>query len=228
MSLVITQAVAGYGGAPVLREVSIEVSPGSFVALLGPNGAGKTTLLRACAGLLDLRRGSIELDGDDITGWSPGRRSSAGLCLIPDGRAVFPSMTVRENLRLFSPGSADEAVDVAVQAFAPLERLLDRVAGTLSGGEQQMVAMTRAFLVRPRYVLIDEPSMGLAPLIVDQIFAALTEIAATGAAVLLVEQYAQKALAMADDVYVLNRGAVVWSGEAASVDSDALAGSYLT
>jgi branched-chain amino acid transport system ATP-binding protein len=226
MSLTVEHLDAGYGGTQVLRDVTLVVPTGTVVALLGPNGAGKTTLLRACAGLLAPTRGRILLAGDDVTGSEPHDLVRRGVCLVPEGRAVFPTLTVRENLRLFSDRATD-TVDRAVTAFPLLARKVNQIAGTLSGGEQQMVALARAYLVEPSYVLLDEVSMGLAPKIVDEIFESLHVLTRTGTAMLLVEQYVHKALDMADLVYVLTKGSVSFAGEAAETDPDTLAASYL-
>ena len=227
MSLRLESAWAGYGGTDVLRDVSLTVPAGRVVALLGANGAGKTTLLRACSGLLPPSRGRVELDGVDVTTASTSRLSELGLCHVPEGRAIFPSLTVEENVRLLAPAGQADAVDRACEAFPPLGRRLRQVAGTLSGGEQQMLALSRAYLTEPRYVLLDEVSMGLAPIVVDAIFEFLRGLAARGTALLIVEQYVAKALELADIAYLLRRGEVAFCGEPAELDADALARSYL-
>lgn len=227
MSLVVSGVTAGYSGTVVLRDVSLAVPRGAVVALLGPNGAGKTTVLRTIAGLVRPSIGRVSLDGDDITAHSSHEIAARGICLVPEGRAIFPSLRVRDNLALFVGGASTEAIDTAVRAFPSLEGKLDRIAGTLSGGEQQMVALCRAFLSSPDFVLLDEVSLGLAPMVVDEIFASLHELSGTGTAMLVVEQYVHKALEFADVVYVLNKGRVVFAGEASELDADALADSYL-
>jgi branched-chain amino acid transport system ATP-binding protein len=214
---------AGYGDATVLRDVTIAVPDGAVVALLGANGAGKTTLLRVASGLLSPTRGRVVLDGRDVTSAPPHRRVAAGLCHIPEGRGVFPELTVREHLQLFGPGGAAWVTD----AFPALSGRLDQVAGTLSGGEQQMLALARSYLTQPAIVLLDEVSMGLAPLVVDAIFEFLTRLAAEGAALLLVEQYVTKALAVADYVYILDRGVISFAGEAGELQSDDLFARYV-
>ena len=226
MTLHVDNVTAGYGSAAVLRGVTLTVPPGAVVALLGPNGAGKTTLLRTLSGLLPPTAGRIVVDEKDITTASPHHLVRHGICHVTEGRAVFPSLTVQENLRLL--GADDSArVDLAVATFPVLGRKLKQVAGTMSGGEQQMLAMTRAYVTQAKYVLLDEVSMGLAPTIVEEIFAFLGVLAASGAALLLVEQYVRKALDLADFVYVLNRGRIQFAGEAVELDADRLAESYL-
>jgi branched-chain amino acid transport system ATP-binding protein len=227
MSLRVTRASAGYGGTEVLRDLTITVPRGRVVALLGPNGAGKTTLLRMCSGLLPATRGQVTLDGHDITRSSPSRLNRLGLCHIPEGRAIFPTLTVAENLRLLGPPGQGDVVERAREAFPVLGLKLGQVAGTMSGGEQQMLALARAYLTHPEYVLLDEVSMGLAPRVVDTIFEFLRRLADAGTALLIVEQYVVKALELADIVYVLHKGQVAFCGEPAELDADALARSYL-
>jgi branched-chain amino acid transport system ATP-binding protein len=229
VSLIVEQLTAGYGTTDVLRDVDLVVPAGRVVALLGPNGAGKTTLLRSCSGALPAKRGRVLIDGVDATHDRPHVLVGRGLCVIPEGRAVFPSLTVAENLQLL--GAADTnpagARDQAVEAFPALGRKLGQLAGTLSGGEQQMLALARAYLTDPRYVLLDEVSMGLAPIIVDEIFEFLAQLTRRGAALLIVEQYVAKALGLADLVYVMHKGRITFSGEPTELDADALAESYL-
>lgn len=227
MSLEATDLTAGYPSTVVLRDVSLVVPPGTVVALLGPNGAGKTTVLRTIAGLLKPSRGHVVVDGEDVTARPSHRIAASGICLVPEGRAIFPSLPVRDNLALFAGGASPAVIDASVHAFPALERKLDQIAGTLSGGEQQMVALCRAFLSGPKYVLLDEVSLGLAPMIVDEIFASLHALSESGTAMLVVEQYVHKALAFADLVYVLNKGEVAFAGEASELDADALAETYL-
>jgi len=219
---------AGYGQATVLRDVSVVVPDGAAVALLGPNGAGKTTLLRVASGLLRPFAGRVVLDGEDVTAAPPQRRRRLGLCHVPERGGVFADLTVAENLRLFArPGHEDEAVDRAVAAFPALGARLGQPAGTLSGGEQQMVALSRVHGERSRVVLLDEVSMGLAPKLVDAIFAFLEGLAASGVSLLVVEQYVAKALAVADYVCLLDRGRTAFVGEPAELDSAGLAAHYL-
>jgi len=219
---------AGYGGTRVLRGVDLIVPRRSIVALLGPNGAGKTTLLRAASGLLRPTAGDVLLDGESVLGRLPHELCARGLCHVPEGRGIFPSLTVRENLVLQSrPGSERESIDRAVSAFPRLGERLTQVAGTLSGGEQQMLALARTYVQRPQLVLLDEVSMGLAPKIVDEIFEFLGVLAAQGSSLLLVEQYVTRALAAADYVYLLNRGRISFAGEVSELDADAIAAEYV-
>jgi branched-chain amino acid transport system ATP-binding protein len=227
-ALELSSVTAGYGSATVLHGIDLTVASGSVVALLGPNGAGKTTLLRVASGLLTPRSGSVSVGGHIVTKQRPAKRARAGVCLIPEGRGVFPGMTVRENLRLQIPPRAREStLDAALAVFPVLGERLDERAGRMSGGQQQMLALARAWIARPSVVLLDEVSMGLAPRIVDEIFAALRRLAETGTALLLVEQYVDRALDLADVVYLLDRGVVRYSGDASSLDRDAVLRSYL-
>jgi branched-chain amino acid transport system ATP-binding protein len=219
---------AGYGDFTVLRDVDLGVPPGSVVALIGPNGAGKTTLLRVASGLLAPQGGKVLMDGRDCRGWPPHRLLDAGVCHVPEGRGVFPSLTVAEHLRLFAaPGAEAEGVDRAVTAFPRLGARLGQSAGTMSGGEQQMLALARAYVRRPAAVLLDEVSMGLAPKVVNEIYEFIGRLRHDGVSLLLVEQYVTKALEIADYVYVLGRGAVVFAGEPAELDNDEIFARYL-
>lgn len=220
---------AGYGRSEVLREVSLSVARGRITALIGANGAGKTTTLRVISGLLRPSRGTVHLAGSDVTRLPPHRRAAAGLCLIPEGRGIFKSLTVSENLMLAQPPGMVEppAVDDALQMFPALSSKLKMPAGRLSGGQQQMLALSRAFLARPSVVLLDEVSMGLAPIVVDEIFAALQALAAHDTAILLVEQYVGKALSLADTVVVLEKGTVALSAAPSDLDEDLLFQRYL-
>jgi branched-chain amino acid transport system ATP-binding protein len=177
--------------------------------------------------LLTARAGTVVLDGTDITTAPPFRRRALGLCHIPEGRGIFPNLSVRDNIRAFAKVDAGTAFDAAAEVFPILGRRADQRAGTLSGGEQQMLALARAYITEPAYVLLDEVSMGLAPRIVDEIFDFLARLAATGCALLIVEQYVQRALGMADLVYVLRKGEVAFAGEPAEVDVDRLSEEYL-
>jgi branched-chain amino acid transport system ATP-binding protein len=220
--------VAGYGGTTVLRGVSVRVPDGSVVALLGPNGAGKTTLLRVASGSLRPSGGRVLLDGADVTAESPHALCARGVCHVPEGRGVFPSLSVRDNLILLSrAGTEKDSLERAVSAFPRLGERMSQLAGTLSGGEQQMLALARTYIQQPRIVLLDEVSMGLAPTIVDEIFSFLGRLAAEGASLLLVEQYVTRALAAADFVFLMNRGQIAFAGEAGEVDVDALAAEYV-
>ncbi len=229
MRFELRSVTAGYGETVALREASLVVPSGLVVALLGPNGAGKTTLLRVASGLLAPRSGQLLIDDHDVTGSSSAALTQAGLCHVTEGRSVFPSLTVRENLRMFArAGEEREALDRAVDAFPRLGERLAQIAGTMSGGEQQMLALARAYVSRASVVLLDEVSMGLAPIVVDEIFAFLDRLVADGStSLLLVEQYVTKALAIADHVYMLDRGRIVFCDEPDELDADALASSYL-
>ncbi|MCW2499669.1 MAG: livF [Frankiales bacterium] len=219
---------AGYGSTTVLRDVDLVVPSGSVVALLGPNGAGKTTLLRVASGLLRPTEGRLLLDEQDVTGLKPNRLQALGMCHVPEGRGVFPTMTVRENLELqVLDGDRREAVDRAVSAFPRLGERLSQVSGTMSGGEQQMLALARTYVQRPSVVLLDEVSMGLAPKIVDEIFEFLARLSAEGASLLLVEQYITRALGIADYVYLMNKGQVVFKGEPSELSGDELFERYV-
>jgi branched-chain amino acid transport system ATP-binding protein len=219
---------AGYGRTTALWDVSFVASTGTIVALLGPNGAGKTTLLRVAAGLLRPDRGRVLLAGNDVTRETPARRSRSGLCLIPEGRGVFPSLSVRENLTLqIPPWATDRSIDQALEAFPVLGQRLGQRAGGLSGGQQQMLALARCFLSGASVVLLDEVSMGLAPRIVDEIFHGLTTLAAQDVTLVIVEQYINRALEMAETVCLINRGRVVYSGSSDRLDEDAVLEGYL-
>lgn len=219
---------AGYGSTVVLRDVTVIVPPSSVVALLGANGAGKTTLLRIAAGSLRPIAGTRRVDGVDMTRAKPHQLVEAGLCHIPEGRAVFKSLTVRENLLTQAVHrDPDVSLERAVFAFPKLGQRLDQTAGTMSGGEQQMLALARAYVQQPRFVLLDEVSMGLAPSIVDEIFEFLGRLAQEGSSLLLVEQYVTRALEVADYVYLLNRGSVEFAGEPSELSTDRLLSSYV-
>lgn len=216
---------AGYGGSTVLRQVDLVVPDRAVVALLGANGAGKTTLLRVASGLLAPSSGELLVDGADLTGRRPHTLTGAGVCHVPEGRGIFRSLTVRDNILLQAPAGDDAgAVERAVTAFPRLGERLGQVAGTMSGGEQQMLALARTYVQSPRLVLLDEVSMGLAPKVIDEIFAFLDLLASQGASLLLVEQYVSRALEVADWVYLLSRGEIVFAGEPAELaDRDVFA-----
>jgi branched-chain amino acid transport system ATP-binding protein len=218
---------AGYGSHQVLWDVSLSVPEGKVVALLGANGAGKTSLLRVASGLLRASSGRMVLDGDEVTDASAVELSRRGVCHVPEGRGVFRSLTVRENLVLQARETNGFDVDRVVEAFPVLGARMRQIAGTMSGGEQQMLALSRAYLSNPRIVLLDEVSMGLAPSIVDEIFIFLEQLAREGAALLLVEQYVARALRLADLVYILNRGRLAFAGEPVELEDDDLFARYL-
>ena len=219
---------AGYGRTKVLREIDLTVAAGSVVALLGPNGAGKTTLLRVASGLLSPACGEVRLLGDDVTRGRAHQRARRGLCLVPEGRGIFPNLSVRENLTLqIPPWRRKAGYETALEAFPVLKARLGQTAGSLSGGQQQMLALSRCFLAEPKVVLLDEVSMGLAPRVIDEIFDALVNIVKSGVAVLLVEQYVTRALHLADHVYLLGRGQVDFSGPPSQLDEDELLRLYI-
>jgi len=218
---------AGYGETTVLRGIDLVVPTGAVVALLGPNGAGKTTLLKIGSALMAPQAGSLFFDGADVTGASPDSLVQRGLCHVPEGRGVFRSLTVRENLRVFAGRDDRDGIERAIDAFPRLGERINQVAGTMSGGEQQMLALARACVRHPQVVLLDEVSMGLAPRIVDEIFLFLERLARQGCSLLVVEQYVEKALAIADYVYILSRGTLAFAGDPDEIDVADVFGKYL-
>jgi branched-chain amino acid transport system ATP-binding protein len=211
--LTVTDLVVAYGDLVVVSGATLEAKSGEVTALVGPNGAGKTTLLMALAGLMKAKSGTVVLDGENIVSKSTRGRMSAGLILVPQGRELFGPMTVLENLRLGAfdrPPRAELAVrlEYVLSLFPDLEQKLDKQAGTLSGGQQQMVAIGRAVMGRPRFLLLDEPSLGLAPLLVRDVFQRLRKMADSGIAVIVVEQEADAALRVADTAIVMRVGRV--------------------
>jgi branched-chain amino acid transport system ATP-binding protein len=219
--------VAGYDAGSVLRGVSISVPDRSVVALLGPNGAGKTTLLRVASGLLKPTSGQILIDGVDVTDSRPFELARRGVCHVPEGRGIFPSLTVSDNVRLQAPTGARNALATVARTFPRLGERSTQVAGTMSGGEQQMLALGRAYVTEPKVVLLDEVSMGLAPKIVDDIFVYLHGLAQRGTSLLLVEQYVARALALADYVYILDQGRITFAGEPGEISEETVLNSYL-
>ena len=224
-----------YGKIEALHGVSLSVRQGELVTLLGANGAGKTTLMRAISGLLPLESGSVWFDGRDISRLKAHRRVIDGLVQAPEGRGVFPGMTVVENLEMGcygrkfeSKAAHDERLDWVFATFPRLAERRKQTGGTLSGGEQQMLAIGRALMARPRVLLLDEPSMGLAPMMISQIFSIIAEINAAGTTVLLVEQNAAQALSRSDRAYILETGAVTREGSAEELlADDAVRAAYL-
>jgi branched-chain amino acid transport system ATP-binding protein len=223
--LSVERLAVAYGPVLAVRDVSLRVETGQTVALIGANGAGKTSTLAALSGLVRPVRGSVRFDGQEIAGWRPPRIVALGLVQVPEGRAVLPQMSVLENLQLGGYRRRDrEALrrDLAAmqERFPILGQRRGLPAGSLSGGEQQLLAIARGLLARPRLLLLDEPSMGLAPHLVRQVFEVVREIKAEGTSQLLVEQNARKALSVADVAYVVEHGEVVLEGPAAALAGD--------
>ena len=220
---------AGYGSIEVLHGVSLKVEPATVVALLGPNGAGKTTLLRTTSGTIKPMGGCLHVGGVHVNGADAASLAQAGVCRIPEGRGIFPNLTVAENLRMWTGVGNLRLSEVEERTFTRFPRLGERrkqLAGTLSGGEQQMLAMSRALLVDPAVLLLDEISMGLAPLIVAELYELVRSLAEEGIAILLVEQFAQTALAVADHAVILAQGRVTRRGTPAEVEEH-LSAAYL-
>ncbi len=212
---------AYYGDSHILQGVSLAVQPGEIVALLGRNGAGKTTTINAIIGFVPPRGGRMRVGGVDVTGWPPHRIARQGVGLVPQGRGIFPTLTVRENLGLAArPSAGGWTLERAVATFPPLAARMHHLGGQLSGGEQQMLAIARALLLNPRLLLLDEPSEGLAPLIVAEIGRVIATLRAEGMAVLLVEQNLGLALSLADRVLVMNKGQMVYAGEPSALAAD--------
>jgi len=224
----LNSVTAGYGDTTVLRHVDFTVGEGEVVALLGPNGAGKTTLLRVATGFVKPTSGTVEFSGEDVTGRPPHVFVRRGMCHLPEGRGVFPSLTVSENLTIQAgPRKVDGAMDQVIEMFPVLGTRLRQAAGSLSGGEQQMLALSRAFLTNPKLVVVDEASLGLAPLIVDRVYDVLRQLVERGISVVIVEQYVQKALELADTVNVLSKGEIVYVCATKDTDADEIYERYL-
>ncbi|MCC7597891.1 high-affinity branched-chain amino acid transport ATP-binding protein LivF [Janthinobacterium sp. HH107] len=220
---------AAYGKVEVLHGISLEVPKGKLVTLIGSNGAGKTTTMRAISGMLKPKSGTVTLGGKDVTGLDSHRIARAGLAHSPEGRRVFASMSVTDNLLLGAfprftrarpKGDIKGDLDKALELFPRLKERRDQLAGTLSGGEQQMLAMARAVMLNPEVILLDEPSMGLAPILVEEVFRIITRLKAEGVTMLLVEQFAAAALNVADYGYVLENGSISVHGPAESLKTD--------
>jgi branched-chain amino acid transport system ATP-binding protein len=227
--LTIQNLHAAYGKVEVLHGISLEVPKGKLVTLIGSNGAGKTTTMRAISGMIKPRSGSVQLGGRDITGLDSHRIARAGLAHSPEGRRVFATMSVTDNLLLGAfprftrarpKGDIQNDLQRALELFPRLKERRTQLAGTLSGGEQQMLAMARAVMLNPEVILLDEPSMGLAPILVDEVFRIIARLKAEGVTMLLVEQFAQAALNVADYGYVLENGAIAVHGPAADLKTD--------
>jgi branched-chain amino acid transport system ATP-binding protein len=234
MSLEIEALESGYDRAPILHGVSLRVEPGELVAVVGSNGAGKTTLVRTISGLLQVRAGDLRVDGDSFARTSPTKRARAGIVMVPEGRRLFPQLTVGENIEIGRRAArgrkgGDDPVEALLEAFPIVSDRWNQQAMLLSGGEQQMVALTRAVASRPRYLLLDEPSLGLSPLKTLDVFRLIELIRErTGAGILLVEQMADQALRAADRAYVLEHGRVSMEGPAAELRaSDEVRRAYL-
>ncbi|MFN2539420.1 MAG: ABC transporter ATP-binding protein [Mycobacteriales bacterium] len=228
-ALDVIDLTAGYGRIEVLHGVTFSVPVGSVVALLGPNGAGKTTTLNCIAGLLSPMGGHIHIGGHHLNGAAPDRLARAGLCTIPEGRGIFPNLSVTENVSLFAFSAQASPRDIEERAYAQFPRLGERrsqLAGRLSGGEQQMLAMARALSTDPALLLLDELSMGLAPKIVEELYEIVGDIGRQGVSVLVVEQFARRALAVAQLGIVMVQGRVTAMGEPADIEGE-LSAAYL-
>lgn len=214
-----------YGMIQAIKDVSFEVNEGEVIALIGANGAGKTTILHTVSGLLQPTKGSVIFEGQDITKVPAHKIVSLGMAHVPEGRRVFAQLTVLENLKLGAytrkdKNEMEETLKMIYKRFPRLEERKNQVAGTLSGGEQQMLAMGRALMSHPKIVLMDEPSMGLSPIFVEEVFKIIRDISAEGVTVLLVEQNAKKALNIADRAYVLETGNIILQGDAKKLMND--------
>ncbi|MCA3564278.1 MAG: ABC transporter ATP-binding protein [Methylocystis sp.] len=216
--------VTGYGGVPILRGLSLDVAEGEVIAVLGANGVGKTTLNRAISGLNHVMSGVIRFEGEAISGLSPPEIVARGLIHVPEGRKIFPNMSVRENLELGSyrrgKGNRTRNLERIFTIFPRLLERTDQFAGTLSGGEQQMLAIGRGLMAEPKLLILDEPSLGLSPLLVEELFALIARIASEGLAVMLVEQNVVQSLELASRAYVLEHGAIAMQGLAADLKRD--------
>ena len=223
--LKVTGLKVAYGGIQAVKGVDFEVREGELVSLIGSNGAGKTTTMKAITGILPINDGDIEYLGKSIRGQGPWDLVTQGLAMVPEGRGVFARMTIVENLQMGAYIRNDKAeiltdIEKVFSIFPRLKERADQLAGTLSGGEQQMLAMGRGLMSRPKVLLLDEPSMGLSPMMVDKIFEVVREVSAQGVTVLLVEQNASRALAIADRGYVMDSGLITMSGDAKHMLSD--------
>ena len=223
---------AGYGAVEVLRGIDIRISHGELIALLGSNGAGKTTLNAVLSGLLAPRSGRVIFDGEDLTGVHYRRIVQAGLIQVPEGRKVFPNLTVLENLELGAFTRArqrlSENIDRVFETFPRLRERMAQLAGTMSGGEQQMLAIGRGLMAEPKLLILDEPSLGLSPLLVEELFTLIAKLRTDGLAILLVEQNVGQSLDIADRAYVMENGTIRFSGTATELlASDTLRQAYL-
>ncbi len=227
-SIELVNVRAGYGGIEVLHGVTLSVDQGSVVALLGPNGGGKSTTLKVCGGFLSVTSGDVRMAGTSIVGATPDRLARLGVCTIPEGKGIFPNLTVRENLRMATYSGARFS-DIEEKAYAQFPRLSERrnqLAGTMSGGEQQMLAMSRALATDPAILLLDELSMGLAPIIVQELYEIVASVSATGVSILVVEQFARTVLGIADVAAIMLSGRITRVGPPSELEEE-LSSAYL-
>lgn len=233
IALTIDGLCASYGSTPVVQDVSLEVKKGSVVTMIGANGAGKSTVIKSICGLIRPTKGTVKLFGEDITGLSPDKLVKKGLAVVPEGRRLFVEMTCKENLELGAFARTDRKavkrdIERVLELFPDLRGRLSTLAGAFSGGQQQMLAVARALMSAPRVLLLDEPTIGIAPAIVEKIIALISDIARTGVDTLLVEQNAEVALSVADRAYVLERGRVIYEDAAAALaQSEVVQKAYL-
>ena len=231
--LKVTDLTVHYGAIQALRGISFDVNQGEIITLIGSNGAGKTTTLHSVSNIIKKTSGKVEFENVDITNVSPDAIVKTGLIQVPEGRRVFANMSVKENLEMGAYTRKDKAeikadMEMVYGLFPRLKERIKQLSGTLSGGEQQMLAMGRALMSSPKLLLLDEPSMGLAPILVDEIFSIIQEINKTGTTILLVEQNAYKALSIADRAYILETGTVIKSGKACDlINDEAVKSAYL-
>lgn len=231
--LKVTDLTVHYGAIQALRGISFDVNQGEIITLIGSNGAGKTTTLHSVSNIIKKTSGKVEFENVDITNVSPDAIVKTGLIQVPEGRRVFANMSVKENLEMGAYTRKDKAgikadMEMVFGLFPRLKERIKQLSGTLSGGEQQMLAMGRALMSKPKLLLLDEPSMGLAPILVDEIFSIIQEINKTGTTILLVEQNAFKALSIADRAYILETGTVIKSGKASDlINDEAVKSAYL-
>lgn len=231
--LEITELATSYGKIEALKGVSLSAKAGEVTCLLGPNGAGKSTLMLTLSGILKPQRGSVKFEGEEIVGRTPAEIVSRGMALVPENRLVFPALTVRENLMAGAYKRRDAAgiksdIDAMFERFPRLKERVAQYAGTLSGGEQQMLAVARALMSRPRLLLMDEPSVGLAPMVVAEIFSIIRQLHAEGVSIFLVEQNAHMALKVAQHFYLMEQGRVSFSGTPGEMaDDDVIQRAYL-
>ena len=231
--LKVTDLTVHYGAIQALRGISFDVNQGEIITLIGSNGAGKTTTLHSVSNIIKKTSGKVEFENVDITNDSPDAIVKTGLIQVPEGRRVFANMSVKENLEMGAYTRKDKAgikadMEMVYGLFPRLKERIKQLSGTLSGGEQQMLAMGRALMSKPKLLLLDEPSMGLAPILVDEIFSIIQEINKTGTTILLVEQNAYKALSIADRAYILETGTVIKSGKASDlINDEAVKSAYL-